>query len=90
MKRIYKYELKADPGFVVNMPKYAEILCVQVQGDTPCIWASVDPDEPMQSRVFEIVPTGSAIPDYAKLNYLGTFQLLGGAIVFHVFERTIL
>jgi len=39
MKTIYKYPVEIKDKIRVSMPIDAEILCVQVQYDIPCIWA---------------------------------------------------
>lgn len=85
---IYKYPFHLVDLLMVNMPAGAEILCVQTQREKPCMWARVDPSAPMELRSFAIYGTGHPIsPDAAKDHrYVGTFQLAGGDLVFHVFE----
>ena len=48
MKTIWKYPLRIRDWVRLEMPRGAEILCVQVQGLTPCLWALVD-DVPLAS-----------------------------------------
>lgn len=88
MKTIYKYKLQADSNFniKIEMPIGAEILTMQTQNGEPYIWAIVnpDPEEEKEIRNFEIRETGSPIRREGK--YVGTDQILGGALVFHVFE----
>ena len=69
------------------MPRSARILDVQVQHGEVCIWALVDPDEGNETRHFSVFGTGHEIhdSDHAYI-YIGTFQLEGGALVFHLFE----
>ena len=88
MKTIWKFPLEPD-GFM-PMPQGAEVLCVQVQNETPCLWALVDPNAAeKETRVFRIYGTGHQIHEQASLdNYIGTFQLQGGLLIFHVFETT--
>lgn len=80
MKTVYKYAVGSQ-----QMPKGAEVLCVQMQGDQPQIWALVDPEETeLESRHFIVFGTGHPIQgDYT---YIGTYQVLGGAFIGHVFE----
>ena len=81
MKTIWKFPVMSD---VIEMPEGAEILSVQTQHDQPCLWALVDPDAPMERRTFNVVGTG--IPFEGDGQFLGTFQLLGGGFIGHVFE----
>ncbi len=80
---VYKYLLSLNG--IVQMPEGAQVLCVQAQREQPCIWALVNPDAPKVERHFRIVGTGYLFnePSYT---YVGTFQLSGGSLVFHVFE----
>ena len=77
---IWKFRL-AD---IIDMPLGAKPLCVQTQGDTAFIWAAVNPNLPLAPRRFYVIGTGH--PVGAVGGYLGTYQLSGGALVFHVFE----
>jgi hypothetical protein len=88
MKVIFKYEIEARDHQSVEMPAGAQILSVQVQRDVPCIWAIVDPANPVESRSFEVFGTGHPFPACigSGREYIGTFQLLAGSLVFHLFE----
>jgi hypothetical protein len=69
------------------MPQDAKILCVQTQNDMPCIWAIVNEEaEPRENRLFHIYGTGHEIKNLENKKYVGTYQLQGGVLVFHVFE----
>jgi hypothetical protein len=90
MKRIYKYELGAVRPQTIWLPKGAEILTAQGQhGRNVCIWALIDPEQPDEQRSFEIFATGENVhvDMGVKRNYIGTAQLEGGKLIFHVFER---
>lgn len=85
---IWKFPLTEIGETSVMMPKFAEILCVQMQAGAPCLWAVVDPEQPIQKRSLRIYGTGHpiihekyALPD----RYIGTIQTRDG-LVFHVFE----
>ena len=82
---IWKFPIPLEDEFELEMPLGAAILCVQVQGEEPCIWARVDPKAKKHRRVFRLAGTGREIPK--ELGYIGTFQLRGGTLVFHLFER---
>lgn len=85
MKRIFKYPLKVDGVQAVAMPEGAIVLTVQTQGDTPCVWAEVHPDAKPIKRKFVTYGTGHPMTDGLAQHYVGTYQLGGGALVFHVF-----
>lgn len=84
-KTIYKYPLRVDDVQDVAMPRKAKILCVQIQSKTPCIWAEVDKKQTVVKRRFATYGTGYSLPDDSG-TYIGTYQLQGGALVFHVYE----
>lgn len=86
---IWKYELEITDSQVIKMPKFATILTVQMQGVTPCLWALVDPSNPpIEGREIQIFGTGHPIENEIGMDrkYIGTIQLHGGSLVFHVFE----
>ncbi|MBQ8969210.1 MAG: hypothetical protein IJ064_05720 [Bacteroidaceae bacterium] len=69
------------------MPKGAKILTVQIQSGQPCIWAAVNPSSfENETRRFRIAGTGHPVEDAIIENYIGTFQMCDGKLVFHVFE----
>jgi len=87
MQSIWKFPLQCADKTVIVMPKGAKVLCVQSQREIPCVWALV-PDtgaEVEQERTFTIYGTGHQHESISG-EYVGTFQLQGGAFVFHVFE----
>ncbi len=85
--RIFKYSLVPGDYLTLQMPKGAEILSVQCQKDTACIWALVDPDQPLETRKFRWAGTGHPITETKKqLKFIGTFQMRGGDLIFHLFE----
>lgn len=84
-KSVWKFELAGGID-KIEMPRGAQILCVQAQRDSPQLWALVDPNAPKVTRVFRTYGTGWDF-DATGLSYVGTFQLGGGSLVFHVFEQ---
>lgn len=84
---IWKYPFQVTDVVELLMPKGSVALAVQTQGDIPCLWAMVDPDADREVRRFRIYGTGHALCEDARtLTYVGTFQMHGGALVFHIFE----
>lgn len=91
MKTIWKFPLNVADEQVVSMPRDAIVLDVQVQYGIPCIWALVELNEPFfeETRKFRTIGTGSEVPDdIDEHTYVGTYQLVGGKFVGHVFEVT--
>jgi hypothetical protein len=85
MQTIYKYPMKLEDEQLIDMPRGAEVLTVQVQRDAVWLWAKVDPDEPLIPRRILTHGTGHEVTEAAG-RYIDTFQLHGGDLVFHVFE----
>ena len=88
-KCIYKYKID-DERIEIDLPKGAEILCVQTQNEVPHIWALVDPSiEVKEKRWFRVIGTGEDLDCFSSLKYIGTFQFMKGLLVWHVFEERI-
>lgn len=86
-KVIWKFDIDVDDFQEISMPLNAEILCVQSQFGKPKIWAIVNPDAIKIKRVFWLAGTGHDLPEVTcKRKYIGTFQMLGGMLVYHLFE----
>jgi hypothetical protein len=84
MKTIHKYPLMQAAEQTINSHEGAEFLAVQVQNDEACLWVMVDPANRSWSYTIRIYGTGHLV--YEKhLVHLGTFQLLEGRFVGHVF-----
>jgi len=87
MKTIWKFELEMVGMQNINLPKGAKILTVQTQNEKACLWALVEIDvAELEQRTIVTFGTGHPMPD-VSLVYLGTYQVAGGALIFHVFEQ---
>lgn len=86
-KSIWKFQLETVDGQTLKMPKGANIFTVQTQNEIPCLWALVDPDADKEERIIEIFGTGHPINDEIDRIYIGTYQLMKGSFIGHVFER---
>lgn len=84
-RRVWKWTLSVTNEQSLQIPKGAKILTVQAQGGMPQLWAYCDPTELPETRTFRIVGTGNPIAEHPG-DYIGTFQMYDGALVFHVFE----
>lgn len=87
MKTIWKFPVQPEPLFEIQLPEGAKVLCVQVQRDEPFIWVALDTDKPKVQRVFSVCATGGRmIGGMEGDTYIGTFQMQGGSLVWHLFE----
>jgi hypothetical protein len=83
-RKVYKYPVPIEDTFTLTMPLGAQVLCMDMQGSVPHIWALVDPSQGPEVRHFRLAGTGHDIE--GAVEYLGSFQMHGGALVFHLFE----
>jgi hypothetical protein len=67
-----------------QMPRQAQVLTLQLQQNTPTIWALVNPQAPKETRVFATIGTSQPFPVESMNAYVGTWQ--HDAFVWHVFE----
>lgn len=83
MRRILKYNI--DKGSLlqdIEMPRGADILNFQAQGENLVIWALVDMEyAEVEHRRFKVALTGEYFPGEGK--YIGTVQ---SYLVYHLFE----
>jgi hypothetical protein len=82
--RIYKYPLLQSGEQEINSFQDAEFLDVQVQHDEACLWVLVDPGKPPCIYTIRIYGTGHHVQE-KYLKHLGTFQMMEGRFVGHVF-----
>lgn len=91
MLTIYKYPLQIADVQTVMVPEDAEPLSVQLQGDVLCLWMLVDPEAAALPRTIHIRGTGHPIEGVGEHgligDYVGTVQMAGGLLVWHVFDE---
>lgn len=87
MKTVWKTVLEwpADEQ-TVYLRAGAKLLTVQPQGNELCLWAQVDTDAAESAFIIRTAGTGRPLADDIGA-YINTFQLAGGAFVFHAFGR---
>lgn len=100
-RRIFKYEINVtDEPTILEMPRGAKLLSVQTQQvgkyvsvEALSLWALVDDEAnlPRDPRQFVVFGTGHEIPakfekSVTAETYIGTAQMAGGSLVWHVFE----
>ena len=85
MKAVWKFPVYPEDYFDVNMPLGAEVLSVQMQGDTPVMWARVETETSFALRRFAVRGTGHELyGDEGR--FIGTWQMPDHGLVFHLFE----
>jgi len=82
---IWKYELEVGSQRI-EMPVGARLLDIQCQRGKPCLWVLCDPSATMCRRRFEMYGTGHDTRREVG-EYVGTFQMDCGYVVFHVFDE---
>jgi len=87
MKKILKYPIQIADEFELSMPVGALLLSVHTQADEPKIWALVDPDAETAVRRFSLRATGEDVTGLNPGWFVSTFQIQGGSLVFHLFDR---
>lgn len=86
MKTVWKFDLDTDDYNSFSMPRYSVILSVQEQFGKVKMWVLCDPNEKQyEIRKFRLAGTGHSIEENIK-SFIGTFQLLSGNFVGHLFE----
>lgn len=85
--RIWKWQIEVTDRQTVMMPAGAKLLDVQMQGGECCVWALCDQNAAKEPRHLAIYGTGNPMTDEPG-EYVATFQMHGGALVFHAFEVT--
>lgn len=83
--RIYKHTLEVTDSQVVRMSKGARLLHVAEQRGELCLWTLVDITAEDVSRYIYIVGTGNPANVALTTDYVGTAQMMNGALVWHVF-----
>jgi len=86
MRTVHKFPIdpSANGWFEIEMPRYAKPVMVSGQMGKAHLWAEVFPDNPSETRRFQIVATGQPIADGHQ--HVGSFMTNNGAFVWHVYE----
>lgn len=82
---IWKYALEVVDEQMIVMPVGAQILSVQVQYGVPCLWVRCQPDVQKGAVKIITIGTGHDAGHVDGMQFVGTYQLLGGNFVGHVF-----
>ena len=85
MSVIWKYKLETPDEQIIQMPRWAKILCVDTQHGKPYLWALVNPKYDKIDVCIRVVETGHVIRGMEDWNYIGIYKLDDGSVMFHVF-----
>jgi hypothetical protein len=85
---IWKFPFEIDDSVEIEMPLGARVLYVDQQHGRPCLWAACESDQPLHRRRFYVRGTGHSLGVAQYSGYVGSFQMLDGALVWHVFGDT--
>lgn len=83
-RTIWKFPLEVTDYQEIKAPA-GRLLHVAVQAGVLCAWAEVTPGVPDDTIGIHIHGTGHPLSD-DRGEYLGTFMLRGGALVFHAYS----
>ena len=86
MKAIWKYPFEVVDIISLMLPKDAIILSVQTQKGIPCIWALVETTAETDAVHFYCYGTGHE-HESIDGDFIGTFQLMEGDFVGHLFKE---
>lgn len=85
MMVVHKFPFNIADMIYITMPVGAKILHVAEQNGVPCIWALVNTANPSRTHAFHVRGTGQDTQGVG--DYVATFQMRGGALVFHIFKE---
>lgn len=89
---IWKYQLEVKDVQEIELPQGSALLSVQVQNGNPCLWALVYNTEAEKETIrLRTIGTGNPIDsaDFDPEDFLGTYQLMNGSFVGHIFQVTL-
>lgn len=86
MRTIHKHYLEPTDFQKIDTFEGWKPLAVQTQNGIPFLWVEVDTDNRRVRQAIFTHGTGHELNRKAG-HYLGTYQLQGGALVFHVFAE---
>ena len=95
MQTIYKYQITNLNGVTLHVPYCGDltfdkqVLHCDVQNDVPCLWVMVDSEEEARPVRVIVLGTGHSADKVIEngLKHVGSFMLIGGAFVGHVFAE---
>jgi len=84
---MWKFSVPIANVFELEMPEGAIPLSCGVQKGQAVIWAAVDTTtEKKERHLFYLRGTGEDLPNLTATRFMGTFQMLGGDLIYHLFD----
>ncbi|HLX53494.1 MAG TPA: hypothetical protein VKR58_06120 [Aquella sp.] len=92
---IWKYKVPIQDEFSIELYEGYKILSVQTQGadqqfggqtEGVYIWVLLDPNANPVTVEFSLYGTGHRIEMLNEQEFIGTFQMLDGRLVYHLFK----
>ena len=87
MVTIWKFPIPITDHFEITMPEGSQVLSFQTQKGEPYIWVLVDPSQLPGSKKFRLAGTGHMIEEEGGYKYIGSTQMMGGDLIWHLFEK---
>lgn len=86
MRKIFKYVIPVTDDSILPIPEGAKILSVANQHDSIVMYALVDPEKTTKRLNIRVCGTGHTLDDHIEqMTFIGTVNLHGGRLMFHVF-----
>ncbi|AUR82382.1 hypothetical protein NVP1023O_73 [Vibrio phage 1.023.O._10N.222.51.B4] len=85
-KSVWKFPLKVADEQYIDVPVGAEPLKAEMQNGELCLWMLVQPSSNKVTKKVHVHGTGHNVDDALTLgDYVDSFMMHDGALVFHVF-----
>jgi len=88
VRTIWKYHLEVEDKQTIEVPWGAVPISLQTQFEIPCVWVDVPYSDTELKSNITFLTFGTGHPIEGNMDYytfLGTYQLTGGSLIFHVF-----
>lgn len=93
MKTIWKFKIDRHNTVpnMVEMPKDADVIHVDIIDEDIFLWAEVNPENEKETREYWIYDTGREIPDDSGLFHFGTCKrkskITEEWFIYHIYEK---
>lgn len=88
MKTIFKYTIPFMEKVSMDLPVGAQVVRIDGMDGFLFMWCIVDTDAPIEKREFLLFKTGSPMPSYKELRYLGCGAIfVQMELMMYVFEE---
>ena len=85
-QQVWKFPLRVEDEQIIEVPVGAEPLKAEMQNGELCLWMLVQPSSNKVSKKVHVHGTGHYVSNsVTSSDYVDSFMMHGGALVFHVF-----